>query len=456
MHKIIPLSLTACLLASCSFIPSMEKPSVEVPQRWTSVEGTQGETAIPRQWWTLYNDPTLDNLITTASTQNLDIRAGIERVNAARAAMKIAGASYFPTVGATAGAEKSRVNPASGATNTSTSLTGGLAVSYELDLFGANAATREVARGDLLAAQYAQESLRLVTESAIAQTYFNLITARERVRIAEQNLKNAREIQRSIQIRLDNGLDSGLELAQQRVAVATSESSLAAVQEQEKIYHNALAVLVGHAPQTFKLETMANINAIKAPDITPSQPSTLLERRPDIHKAEAELMSANADIGAARAAFYPSITLGANAAGVAAGLGDPVGTTFALASALAAPIFQGGALEGGLMAANANQRGLVETYRKTVLVAFQEVEDALAAVKGSTDRQVALGQAVTQAQKAYDISRKRYEVGTIDFQTMLNTQSALLNAQDGYAQALSARLSASTDLTKALGGGWKP
>ncbi len=201
---------------------------------------------------------------------------------------------------------------------------------------------------------------------------------------------------------------------------------------------------------------MGDINTIKAPDITPLQPSILLERRPDIHKAEAELMAANADIGAARAAFYPSITLGANAGAVAAGLGDPLGTTLSLASSLAAPIFQGGRLQGGLMAANASQRGLVETYRKTVLVAFQEVEDALAAVKGSTDRQISLGQAVTQAQKAYNISRKRYEVGTIDFQTMLDTQSALLNTQDSYAQALNARLAASTDLAKALGGGWKP
>lgn len=455
MKKIVSLSLMSILLASCSLIPDYTRPTVEVPQRWKASDATSETATIPEKWWTLYNDKTLSDLVETASTQNLDIRAGIERVNQARAQTEIAGAPLYPSVDGTAGVGKTRTNPASGSTSTDTDLNAGLSVAYELDLFGRNAANSESARATLKAAEYTQRSLRLVTEADVVRTYFNLLTSRERVRIAQENLKNARDIQKIIQSRFDNGLDSGLELAQQKAAVSSSEAALASLQLQNKTYENALAVLLGHAPQTYGLTDTVNVNSITVPDIQPLQPSTLLERRPDIHTAEAQLIAANADIGAARAAFYPSITLGANAGAAATGFGDPATTTLSLVSSLAAPIFKGGLLSGGLHAAEASQRELVETYRKTVLVSFREVEDALAAVTAATDREKSLKDAMDQAQKAYDISRKRYEVGTIDFQTMLDTQATLLNAQDSYAQALEARLTASVDLVKALGGGWK-
>lgn len=455
MKTALSLTFISLLLASCSFIPEMTKPSVEIPQRWRGMEAQNIGTPIPAQWWTIYNDAPLNHLINTAETQNLDIRAGVEKINQANAALEIAGASLLPNVSGTAGLGKTRTNPDTGKTTSVTALSGGLSVAYELDLFGTNASKRAEARALRSSAQYTQESLRLVTEASVASTYFNLLAAQERVRIAEQNLKNAKDIQGIIQARFDNGLDSGLELAQQKEAVANREATLATLRQTNTIYHNALALLLGHAPQTFEMDVSSNINTLVVPDIEPSQPSVLLERRPDIHAIEAQLIAANANIGAARAAFYPSVSLGVTGSLSSTGFSDPATTVLGLASSLAAPIFQGGALTGGLHAANASQRELVEVYRKIVLTAFKEVEDALASVTAAEARQKALKEAVSQSQKAYDISRKRYDVGTIDFQTLLTTQTNLLLAEDSYAQALNDKLTASADLVKSLGGGWK-
>lgn len=455
MKKIVSISLVSVLLASCSFIPDFTRPSVPVPERWKEQQVTNESIAeIPVKWWTLYNDPTLNGFVDEAMTQNLDIRAGFERVNQARSALRIAGASLLPSAAASMGASRTRTNPASGPTSTATSLTGGLAISYDLDLLGSNRAKIAAARAALSGKQYEQDALRLVIQSEIANAYFGVITARERVRIAEDNLKNARDIMHIIQMRVNTGLDSDLELAQQRVAVSSSEAALASLKQQESTYSNALAVLLGRAPQTFDLQTEKAIADFPVPAISPLQPSVLLERRPDIHSVEQSLMAADANIGVARAAFFPSIDLGGTASVAATSFGNPATTILALASSLSAPIFTGGALEGGLSNATSQQRELVETYRKTVLTAFQEVEDALAATKAADAREVALKNAVKSAKRAYSISRKRYDVGTIDFQTLLNTQAALLSAEDSYAQALDAKLAASVDLVKAMGGGW--
>lgn len=461
---ILPLTLTALMLSSCSLLPTMspsfEQPAVEVPARWKNETVTtesvtdSSRSEIPAQWWTLYQDDTLNGLMDEALTQNLDLRAGFERINQARAALRAAGASLLPSANASLGAERSHTNPSSGSSSTDNLLSGGLAISYDLDLFGANRSQIEAARAGLYRQQYEQEALKLVTLGELANSYFNLLTTRERVRIAEGNLKNAREVERIIRVRVETGLDSDLELAQQRVVVSSSEAALANLNQQEAVYQNALAILLGHAPQTFDLTAKKNLAEFPVPVIAPEQPSVLLERRPDIHSIEQSLIAANANIGAARAAFFPAINLGGTASVAATSFGNPATTILALAASASAPIFSGGRLEGGLDQATARQRELVETYRKTVLGAFGEVENALAATRAADARTSAMKSAMDNARRAYEISRQRYDVGTIDFQTLLDTQTSLLAAEDGYAQALEGRLTASVDLVKALGGGW--
>lgn len=451
----LSVSLLSVLLSSCSMIPAYNKPQVQTPARWTVDAKDANGQEIPAAWWTVFNDETLNQLVTTANTNNLDILAGIERVNQSRSALKIAGASLLPSADASFSIGKNRTNPSEGKTTTTTPISGGLTIGYDLDVFGGKTAANEVARANLEATKYAQKSLELATSGDVAEAYFNLLLTRERIRIGQENLKNSNDLLNIVEARVKAGVDSNLELAQQKVAVANSQAALAVLTQTETVYRNALAILVGQVPQDF---TMGKgiLNAVTVPNIAAGQPSTLLERRPDIATLEQQLIAKNANIGVARAAYFPSTTIGLTATAKGAGLSDPLGTAIGVASSLTAPIFKGGQLEGGVELATAEQNELIAKYRKTVLSAYGEVENALSAVRTSSQQEEALKGAVAEAKNAYDISRKRYQVGTIDFATMLNTQSNLLSAQDTYAQAMKSRLSASLDLVKALGGGWKP
>ncbi len=299
-----------------------------------------------------------------------------------------------------------------------------------------------------------QESLRLVTLGDTAQTYFAILNNRERLRLNQESLDNVKEVLRIIEARYEAGAVSALELSQQKSALATAEAARAALEQQESVARNSLAVLLGKAPQGFNVNHQS-LTDLTIPSINPGQPSQLLERRPDIRAAEAALIAANANIGVARAAFFPSVTLGLNSNWSTLAFGDPLTSAISLASSLSAPIFQGGRLEGGLEQATARQKELVETYRKTVLTAFQEVEDAMVAVDTAQTREARLQEAMDEARTAYTLSQNLYEAGATDFQTLLNAQSTYLSAQDNFAQVRLARLSAAIDLFKALGGGWQ-
>jgi multidrug efflux system outer membrane protein len=451
----LSLSFTTILLASCSMIPTLQDPTQPVPARWTSDAVISEGQAIPEAWWSIFNDATLNALVDEAISKNLDIQAGLERVAQSRAALKIAGANLLPSSDATASIGQSRTNPSVGKTDTSTPVSGALSIAYDLDIFGKNEASRDAARATLAGQEFTQKALELAIGADVAESYFNLILTRERLGLGRDNLKNSRDLLNVIEARVKAGVDSNLELSQQKVAVANAEAALSRLEQSEAVYKNALAILLGKAPQDFA-NIGGDLDTVLVPMVSPGQPSTLLERRPDIRAVEQNLIAANANIGVARAAYFPSITLGLTARGDGVSLSDPIGTSLAAASTLTAPIFQGGRLEGGVELATAEQRELIANYRKAVLTAYGEVENSLSAVRTSGAQEQSLKTAVSEAKKAYDISRKRYQVGTIDFATMLNTQANLIQAEDTYAQAMKERLSDSLDLVKALGGGWKP
>lgn len=447
---IVTLLLATTFLTACSSTPDYKRPGIDAPTVFSGQDAKQ-ETIINADWWTNFKSPELNNLMNQALAQNHDLRAGLHRVEQARANLKIAGADLLPTVGGTASAGRTfERNPSSART----SLSVGANVAYELDLFGGNAAGVDAARANLAASQYAQDALSLVVMGDVAKSYFTLVNLRERLSIADENLKNAREVSRIIQARFDAGAADALDLSQQKAVVASREAARASLVNQVTNAENALAVLEGQAPQTLTVEGQ-KLAKMNIPFIVAGQPSSLLERRPDIRAAEADLVAANANIGAARAALFPSVTLGTNWATSAVGFGDPATTALALAASLAVPIFNGGRLQGGVEIATARQAELAEIYRKTVLVSFQEVEDALAGLKAAHARQVSLNTALEQSRKAYDISRQQYDAGAVDFQRVLDTQDALLSAQDSYAQTKLEALSAAVDLYKALGGGWQ-
>lgn len=454
--RLIPLSLSLILLASCSMTPDYQRPDVQTPQQWSGAQDTASQNnpaTLAYDWWQVFGSDELNALMDQALSYNTDVRAGVQRIEQARASLKIAGASLIPDASGSAGASRSKNNPTTDKTTYATTLNAAVNVSYELDLFGANRAGLDAAQAGYEGSIFDQESLKLALMGDVASGYFTLVNLRERLKIADSNLSNARDVLRIIEARVREGAESDIEAAQQRSSVASNEASREALVEQISNAENALAVLLGQPPQSMTIER-ARLDGLNVPSIAAGQPSELLERRPDLRSSEAALLAANANIGAARAAFFPSISLGLGNSISLAGFGDPSATALSLASSLSVPIFQGGRLQGGLDQATARQLELVETYRGDVLGAFQEVEDALAAVKAAQSRETSLRTAMEQSRRAYTLSKSRYDAGSIDYQTLLDTQNAQLSAEDNYAQARLARLTAAVNLYRTLGGGW--
>lgn len=444
-----PLKSTIALslaLSACSLAPNYQRPQMAVPTGWSSVAGV-GVDPQPSTtpFWQELGNADLDRLIEIALAQNLDLQAALHRIDQARGQAKVAASPLYPTVSASGSA--SRTFQEQKDTN---SVRGGGSISYEVDLWGKNRNAAKSADYNVDATQFDREALRLVITADVTDFYAQILSLNDRIRIAEFNLKNAEEILRIIEARYNAGGVSGLEVSQQRVAVNGFRATLAALTEQRATSANALAILLGRPPQNLSAPT-AQLASLKMPRVNLTPPSTLLTARPDIQSAEAGLRGANADIGVARAAFFPSLTLSADTV-IAAGFGNPAAAASSLASSLLAPIFTGGRLTGNLQSVTARQKELAAQYQKTVLVAFQEVEDALAALKSNNEQAALSVESVKESQNAYDIAKARFDAGAIDYLTLLETQRSLYQAQDSQIAINQGQLLAYVQLRKALGG----
>ena len=442
LKSTIALSL---VLSACSLAPQYQRPQIAMPTSWTNVAGvgTSDQAAIMPFWQELGSEE-LNNVMKMALAQNLDLEAALHRIDQARAQTRIAGSSLFPQIEASGGASRNFQDPR----NVSTARGTG-SISYEADLWGRNRSNRTAANYRAEATAFDRDALQLVITSDTADLYSQVLSLNERIRIAENNLKNAKEVLRIIEARYKAGSVSGLEVSQQRVAVNSFHASLASLNQQRSTTLNALAILLGHAPQNLQAprETLASL---KVPDVNLTPPATLLTARPDIERAEASLRAANADIGAARAAFFPSLNFGLDTS-IAAGFGGPAATAVSLASSALAPIFTGGRLTGNLEDVTARQKELAAQYHKTVLVAFQEVEDALAAYKNANEQAVIARESVKESQAAYDIAKARFDAGAIDYLNLLVTQRSLYEAQDNQIAIYKDQIASFVQLRKALG-----
>jgi multidrug efflux system outer membrane protein len=442
LKSTIVLSLA---LSACSLAPQYQRPHIAMPTGWSDVAGVgASDRPATLPFWQELGSEELNQIMKMALAQNLDLEAALHRIDQARAQTKIAGSSLFPQIEASAGASRSFQDPR----NVSTARGTG-SISYEADLWGRNRSNRTAANYRAEATAFDRDALQLVVTSDTADLYSQVLSSNERIRIAESNLKNAEEVLRIIEARYKAGSVSGLEVSQQRVAVNSFRASLAFLNQQRSTTSNALAILLGQAPQDVQAprETLASL---KVPDVNLTPPATLLTARPDIERAEATLRAANADIGAARAAFFPSLNFGLDAS-MAAGFGGPAAAALSLASSALAPIFTGGRLTGNLEDVTARQKELAAQYQKTVLVAFQEVEDALAAYKNSNEQAVISRESVKESQAAYDIAKARFDAGAIDYLTLLETQRSLYQAQDNQIAVYQDRIASFVQLRKALG-----
>jgi len=452
MMRIKPQIFGVLLLAGCSLVPDYQRPDSAAPQAWKNQtpKPASGATISP-DWWKLFGSAELDWLMTEALTNNRDLTAAIQRIDQFRALAKIAGAPLLPAVGAIGRhlyTDSTRSGPGQ---NT---LEGQWNLSYEVDLWGRLRAGRDSARAQLDSSRFSYDALRLTVMGDVAQSYFTLLGLRDRRRIALDNLKNISDVLDIIESRFEAGAATALDVAQQQTERANAAAAVARFDQDIAQSENALAVLLGRPPQQFEPRGQS-LQGIQIPGADPARPAALFEQRPDIRSAEAELIAAHADIGVARAAFYPKLELNADNIFTAAMMSQPAGIGVALASSLTQPIFQGGRLEGELERTKARRGELVEIYRQTLLTAYREVEDALALGSQAARRREDLLLSVDSARRAYELGLDRYLAGATDYQTLLNVQRSLLNAQDSEVLAHTDVLTASVLLYKALGGGWR-
>jgi multidrug efflux system outer membrane protein len=433
------------LTSACSLAPNYQRPPMAIPDGWSKVPGVGSQnvrSGLP--YWQELGSEELNRVMDVALTQNLDLEAALRRVEQARAQVKVAGASLYPNVNAGGGASRTYRDP-----QNSESARGVGSLSYELDLWGKNRNQKAAANYRADASEFDRDALRLIVTADAATFYARALSFNDRIRIAENNLQNAEEILRIIEARFRAGSVSGLEVSQQRVAVNNFRAALAALAEQRATTLNAVAILLGNAPQNLAAP-QAEFATLKIPAVNLTPPADLLTARPDIESAEAGLRAVNADIGVARAAFFPSLTLGVDSS-IAAGFGGPAAGAVSLASNVLAPIFTGGRLTGNLESVTARQKELAAQYQKAVLTAFREVEDALAASKSNNEQAALALESVRESQNAYDIAKARFDAGAIDYLSLLETQRSLYQAQDDQISIKEGQIEAFVQLRKALG-----
>jgi len=447
------------VLAGCSIGPDYLRPETAVPPGWS---GTAEKNSWPAsEWWQGFHAPALDALMRQAEHANFDLAAAVARVRQAEATVEIAGAPLLPSLQGTGSAARSRnVSRSVGSKGSShgfNNFAAGLSAAYEIDFWGRNADAADAANALAEASRFDRETVALTVQADLAGTYFGILGLSDRLALARSNLANAEQTLEAFKARAQAGTASGLDIAQQESVVAEQRAAIPPLEQLWRQSGTALAVLTGQMPEAVT-PPAGTLAGTQPPAVGAGIPSGLLTRRPDVQAAEARLIAANAEVKAAEAARFPTPTLtaqGGAGSTVLSNLITPGGVFYTAAAGLTQPIFEGGALEGNVELQQTRSDELAQNYRKTVVSAFKDVEDALTAIQQSARQAEAQANAALTAQRAYDIAQERLFSGTIDILTVLNTQRTLFQAQDLLIQAKLAQFQAAIDLFRALGGGWQ-
>jgi outer membrane protein, multidrug efflux system len=446
------------LLIGCSVGPAYHRPDIAAPAQWREAAASNGAEAVwpAAEWWHGFGSAKLDELIAEAQRNNDDLAAAVARVQEADAQARIAGAALLPSLDLGATATRERAHTPGNAAQVFNSFNPELTASYEIDFWGKNRALRNAARAAAAASRYDQQTIALTVVSSVATTYFQALELRDRIQVAQQNLDNGQTILRGFRLEQSAGTATGLDVAQQETTVAVLNAALPPLLQQYRQTVYALAVLIGKTPESVDVDT-GTLADLSSPAVVEGLPSQLLTRRPDVAEAEQQLIAANADITAARAALFPSIQLTASGGYESTALTSlisPANRVYALTGGLTQPIFHGGALRGQVAFSNARYTELLTVYHKTVLTAFSNVEGALVAAQQTAEQQSRQRDAVAMARRAFEFSRMQMSAGTVNILTVLNTENALFSAQDELVQVNYLHLQALVDLFTALGGGW--
>ena len=449
----LPLALLVALGASgcATQADRYQRPPVAAPAHWDVRASERGWP--DARWWSAYGSPELDELVAQAQEANHDLRIAAARVQQARANAAAAGAGLGPVAGVGFGGDRSKEVAKPGGSSFSL----GPQVAYEVDLWGRKQDAADSGSALLLASEFDREAVRLQLTADVANAYFTLLSINDRLRVAQDNLAVARRVQDLLVLQRRAGRATALELERQRSLVAGSESAIPALRQQRTATRGVLAVLLGRTLDQAP-DPQGSLRALALPATRGGVPAQLVERRPDIRRAEASLMAANADVGAARGARLPNLTLRALGGAGGGALGTILGSGggfYTLASAIAGTVFDGGALRSRVDLAEAQKLERVEQYRRSVVTAFQEVEDALAGSEQFALQEDLLSASAQAAREAYRLVDIRFRAGAESFVDVLDAQRTQLAAEAAIDPVRLARFTSSTTLYRALGGGWQ-
>ena len=456
-------------LAGCGLGTVQPDTETDIPEAFRASAASAPAAWPVDGWWQGFGSPELNALIEQARARNFDIAAAVARVAQADAQVRIAGAALLPVVNGTSSATwqhfglgtgssaaRSRAGGGGNASVDQRTYGVGLSASYELDFWGRNLARRQSAVATAMFSRFDQRTVALTVTANVANTWFTALALADRLAVATHNLADGEQTLAVIRGRMAAGTASALDVAQEEALVAGERATIPNLENQREQAIIALGILTGQPPERLTVKP-GTLTALKLPPVAPGLPSSLLERRPDVAAAEAQLTAAGYDVKGARAAFYPVIALTGSAGYQAAALNaliNPGGAVVSLAASLTAPIFDGGTLRGQLELAKGRQAELLADYRKSVVQAFTDVDTALTAWRFTTEQERLQALAVEAARRAATIARQQMLAGTVDIVVVLTAETTLFNASDTLAQVRLARFQALLNLYKAMGGGW--
>ena len=451
--------------AGCILTKDLPDPALDIPEGYKAAArpSKAGDATPTLDWWRGFRSRELTGLMEEAQTVNLDIAAATARFRQADAQARIAGAALLPSLSGGGSESYSRTSgsSASGLSNGGREVvnySASLSASYELDFWGKNRDAAQAAEETAVANRFDRDVVALTTLTTVANAYFQVLAAQDRIRTAQRNIASAERILNAIKDRLTAGTGNDLDVAQQESVLANQRALVPPLRQTLDQNINALATLVSRPPEAVRVAG-GSLNQIAAPRVTPGLPSELLTQRPDIRRQEAQLASATANVGSARAQFFPSIQLtgqGGYQSSALTSLFQPHAAFFSMVGSLTQPIFDGGRILGNFEFTKARQDELLQTYRKTVVQAFADVDNALMSIRQTTERLRLQREVVAASRRAFQLSEQQLRAGTADIVTVLNTQLTLFQAEDALSQAQLARLLAIVSLYQALGGGWEP
>jgi multidrug efflux system outer membrane protein len=465
--------LLTLVLAGCAVGPNYKRPTVSVPVTYRNVAATTAPnselTKVPtattapeslgdEKWWDVFQDKELQELIRTALQNNYDVRIAAARILEAQAQLGIARADQLPTLGV-GGGISSQQSPKNGPIPSFEVTEGQLTASaaWNLDFWGRYRRATEAARANLLASEWARKQVIATLVANVAAGYFQLRQLDLQLEISQHTLASRQDSLLLTQTLEQHGIQSLLDVRQAEQLVYTAAAEIPDLERQIAQREDAISILLGNnpgdIPHGLKLTEQPH-----APEVPAGLPSSLLARRPDIAQAEQVLIASNAQIGVARAAYFPQISLTGNAGFESSALSNlftgPAGL-WNLAGSFTQPIFQGGRLKSNVRLAEAQQQQAVLAYQQTIKGAFRDVSDALVAYRKNREFRIQQEHLVESAQDAARLSEVRFKAGTTDYLEVLTNETNSFSAELGLAQAQGNELTALVQLYQALGGGWK-